>query len=182
MKSLTNISSQPLSIPLVADDITELHAARMILLLRKCGTGNRVKGLTKLAKLDFLVRYPAFFNRLSVHLQKQVTAVMETVESVMIRHHYGPWDKRYYTVLPFLESRNLITVSKEGATYVFELTRNGKRLADDISKRSEFADQVEQMKQVKELVGKKSGTALKNIVYEVFDTEIAQKPLGDIIQ
>lgn len=181
MKSLKNIALQPISVPLVADEITELHAARLLLLLRKCGTGNRVEGLTKLAKLDFLIRYPIFFNRLAAHLEKQITSATSAVESAMIRHHYGPWDKRYYKVLPFLESRKLITVSKQGATYVFELTKEGKELADTMAKRHEFTNQLEQMKRVKELVGKKSGTALKNLVYAVFNTEIAKKPLGEVI-
>ncbi len=182
MKSLRNMGGQPLSVPLAADEITELHAVRLLLLLRKCGTRNRVDGLTKLAKLDFLIRYPTFFSRLAAHLQNHVVAATAGVESTMIRHHYGPWDKRYYKVLPFLESRRLITVSKRGASYFFELTENGKKIADAVAKRPEFADQMEQMRRVKELVGKKTGTALKKLFYEVFDAEIAQKRLGEIIQ
>ena len=168
--------------PLAADDITELHAVRLLLLLRKCGTRNRVEGLTKLAKLDFLVRYPAFFSRLAAHLQKQVVASTASVESTMIRYHYGPWDKRYYKVLPFLESRKLLSIYKRGATYVFELTEDGKKVADAVAKRTEFAEQTEQMMKVKELVGKKTGTFLKQLFYEVFDDEIAQKRLGEIIR
>ncbi len=181
MKSLKNIASQPISVPLVADEITELHAARLLLLLRKCGTNNRVAGLTKLAKLDFLVRYPLFLNRLAEHLKNQITSATSAVESAMIRHHYGPWDKRYYKVLPFLESRKLIKVSKQKTTYVFELTNEGKMLADTMTTRHEFADQLEQMKRVKKLVGKKSGTSLKNLIYEAFNTEIVKKPLGEVI-
>ena len=183
MRSLRNMAGQPLSVPLAADDITELHAVRLVLLLRKCGTRNRVDGLTKLAKLDFLVRYPAFYSRLAAHLQKQVVASSTaSVESTMIRHHYGPWDKRYYKVLPFLESRKLLSIYKRGATYVFELTEDGKKVADAVAKRREFAEQTEQMKRVKELVGKKTGTFLKKLFYEVFDAEIAQKRLGEIIR
>jgi len=181
MRSLKHMAFQPLSVPLAADEITEFHAVRMLLLLRKCGTANRVEGLTKLAKLDFLVRYPAFFNRLATHLQKPVAAATVSVESVMVRHHYGPWDKRYYKILPFLESRRLMTVSKKGPAYVFELTEEGKNLAEVVSKRPEFALQAEQMKRVKDLVGKRTGTSLKNLVYEVFDAEVAEKPLGEII-
>ena len=183
MKALKNMGREPLSVPLAADDVTELHAVRLLLLLRKCGTRNRVEGLTKLAKLDFLIRYPTFFRRLATQLQKQVvTASSSSVESAMIRHYNGPWDKRYYKVLPFLESRKLISIHKRGITYVFELTENGKKVADAVAKQTEFADQIEQMKKVKHLVGKKSGTFLKKLFYEVFDAEIAQKRLGEIIR
>ncbi len=53
----------PAGLPLTADQITEFHAARLMLLLHLCGVKNRIEGLTKLAKLDFFVRYPAFFLR-----------------------------------------------------------------------------------------------------------------------
>ena len=76
----------------------------------------------------------------------------------------------------------MITVYKQGSAYIFELTEAGKKLSDTIAKRPEFAEQIEQMKRVKDLVGKRSGTSLKNLVYALFDAEVAKKPLGEIIQ
>ena len=61
MKSINHIGFAPVSLPLSADNIVEFHAARILLLISVCGTGNRIDGLTKMAKLDFFVRYPDFF-------------------------------------------------------------------------------------------------------------------------
>lgn len=182
MKSLRHLDQEPTALPLISDDVTELHAARVMLLLKICGQSGRIDGLTKLAKLDFFVRYPAFLIRAAKHMNKSVTLDAKGVDSEMVRHHYGPWDKRYYSVLPFLESHELITVSKEGMTFVFALTEQGKAAAKKLEKRPEFSDQVTRMKEVKKLFGSWKGASLKELVYEVFDEEVANKSLGEIIQ
>src|SRR6188768_3489489 len=98
MKALRRLGQTPAGARLLADEVLEFHAARLILLLRLCGTANRIDGLTKLAKLDFFVRYPKFFER-----AVGGRAAMASTESSMVRFHYGPWDRRYYHVLSFLE-------------------------------------------------------------------------------
>jgi hypothetical protein len=99
VKSLRRLGTQSLGTSLLADDILEFHAGRLLLLLRICGTANRIDGLTKLAKLDFFARYPDFFRRITG--ERPVNA---DVESSMTRFHYGPWDHRYYQLLSTLES------------------------------------------------------------------------------
>lgn len=184
MKSAKLLGKEPTSLPLAADDITELHAARLVLLLQHCGSKGKIDGLTKLAKLDFFVRYPAFFDRVakpSVNVSQQEEGV-PSVESTMVRHHYGPWDKRYYQVLAFLESRGLINVSKRGSAFEFLLTEKGKEKASALSDEDSFGQLVLQMRAVKKALGRKSGTQLKNLVYEAFDAEVKQRKLGDVIQ
>ncbi len=182
MKSLTNISHQPNSTPVLADELVEFRAARLLLLFQICGIKGQIDGLTKMAKLDFFVRYPAFFRRVVLHLEKSTSVTTGEVDSEMVRHHYGPWDKRYYSVLPFLESRRLIKVSKELNTYVFSLTDLGLNVAKRLEKLVEFGEQVSRMREVKRLLASKNGSALKQLVYEVFEEEVARKPLGDMIQ
>lgn len=182
MKSLRQIYCMPEALPLIADDITELHAARLLLLFKICGQSGRIEGLTKLAKLDFFVRYPAFFARAAKVLKKTVSIRTTQIDSEMVRHHYGPWDKRYYSVLPFLESHKLIKVSKEGSTFIFSLTEEGQTAAKTLGKRPEFSMQTEHMKEVKRLFGHWKGGTLKDLVYEVFDEEVGQKLLGEVIQ
>ena len=72
-----------------------------MLLMHICGV-KRIDGLTKMAKLDFFARYPDFFEAArSAIAPKNREAVSddgpmdERVELAMIRHHYGPWEKRY---------------------------------------------------------------------------------------
>lgn len=182
MKSVRALGRTPRSLPLSADDITELHAARLLLLFHHCGSGEMIEGLTKLAKLDFFVRYPNFFERVARHLGKAILVASDQAESPMVRHHYGPWDKRYYQVLAFLEARGLITVKKRGSTYDFILTKLGQERAKTLTKSQPFTPLIEQMKAVKKLLGRKNGTQLKNIVYEIFDEEVKQRRLGELIK
>ena len=161
--------------PLVADDLLEFHAARMLLLLRHCGTRNRIEGLTKLAKLDFFVRYPTFFNRVaSPQVQGENAGEgSRQPESVMVRHHYGPWDHRYYQVLGYLEGCGLVTVSLGYHGYLIALTNGGINSADALTAEEPFGPVVDHMRQVKKALGRRSGSALKRLVYAQFDQEVA---------
>lgn len=181
MKSLKHAVSTPKGFPLVADGITELHASRILLLLKRCGVAGKIDGLTKLAKLDFFVRYPDFFDQMSTYIGSELKSHNSGVESAMVRHHYGPWDKRYYQVLSYLNARNLISISKEGKAYRFTLTDIGKKAAKELEGSDEFADLVDQMGRVKSLLGSKTGTAIKNLIYKAFDEEVARKAMGELI-
>jgi len=181
MRSFPHIGEVPAAQPLAADEILELHASRLLMLLRFAGTANRIEGLTKLAKLDFFVRYPDAFDRMAAYLRKTLRATTSTIESPMVRHHYGPWDRRYYQILPFLEARGLIQVQRRDAAFVFELTKSGKQIADSLSKEPAFVAQCEQMRQVKKLLGPKTGSAIKKLIYKVFKEEVTERPLGEVI-
>lgn len=188
MRSLDRIGAWPAALPLSADDLVEFHAARILLLLAQCGTaGRRIDGLTKFAKLDFFARYPAFF-----HVARQASGLEgksapaepdtdETVESAMVRHHYGPWDKRYYQVLGHLEARQLIQVSKLGRSYQIALTEQGASKAAAISELPSYQSLVLPMGEIKKVFGKRSGTFLKDLIYRVFDEEVARRRMGETI-
>jgi len=183
MTPTTALDTYPAGRTLTADQITEFHAARITLLVHLCGVKNRIEGLTKLAKLDFFVRYPNFFQRAADHLKKKTDAVPTgTVESEMVRHHYGPWDARYYQILAYLESRAVLTVERRDNTFVFTLTDTGLAVARRLAGEDSFQDLCGQMKAVKKLFDKKSGDWLKKLVYQLFDEEVAQLPLGQVIR
>lgn len=185
MKSLSRLGTRPASLPLAADDVLEFHAARLLLLMHICGTAGRMDGLTKMAKLDFFTRYPDFFEaaRAAVEPDAQSAPVdsAEAVESSMVRHHYGPWDKRYYQVLAHLEARRLITVSKLKNSYQIALTTEGAEKGKALAKRPSFATLVERQRAVKKTFGGKSGTVLKNLIYKLFDEEVGKRTLGQVI-
>lgn len=124
------------------DGAPELHAARLLLLLDAFdgdeGEGS-IEGLTKLAKLDFLLRYPVMLERA---LQAKGRATREvqledherqSVESEMVRYRFGPWDHRYREFLNILVAKGLATVSVEGRKVVILLTEKGREIADQIS-------------------------------------------------
>ncbi|MDE2703976.1 MAG: hypothetical protein OXI35_02840 [Gemmatimonadota bacterium] len=181
MKRFRELGDTPVSSPLSAEDIFELHAARLVLLLKHCGVKTRIDGLTKLAKLDFFVRYPDFFGKAAQTIGAQSLEVSVVSESSMVRYRYGPWDDRYYHLLSYLESTNLINVVRMGNSYRITLTQNGNEVATTISKDSSHATLIQHMKNVKKVMGSKGGTTLKNLIYELFDTEIAARSLGEVI-
>lgn len=183
MKSIRNLRYYAAGRALPADDILEFHASRLILLISLCGSANKIQGLTKLAKLDFFVRYPDFFERIAATLKQPTRAATNYVESSMVRHHYGPWDKRYYQILSYLEARALITVhSPKKNSFDITLTEHGAKVAAQLAKQPAFADLVKQMKLVKKVLGSKSGSALKTMIYKEFDKEVARQQMGAKIQ
>jgi len=183
MTPTTALDTYPAGRTLTADKITEFHAARITLLVHLCGVKNRIGGLTKLAKLDFFVRYPNFFQRAADHLKQEAEALASrVVESAMVRHHYGPWDARYYQILAYLESRAVLTVERRDKTFVFTLTDGGVAVARRLAGEDSFQDLCGQMRAVKKLFDKKSGDWLKKLVYQLFEEEVAQLPLGQVIR
>lgn len=186
MKSVRRIGSQPASLPLLSDDIVEFHAARLLLLMHFCGVRGRIDGLTKMAKLDFFVRYPEFFaharaRELDELVEVATSGQHDAVESAMVRHHYGPWDKRYYHLLAFLEATGLINVRKSGMTYQISLTDLGVTKSQSLAKLQSYSNLVVTMKEVKKTFGRKSGSYLKNLIYKLFDEEVGQRPMGEEI-
>jgi hypothetical protein len=181
MKSLKNINDLPAGVPLAADDLLEFHAARLLLLFKVCGVAGRIDGLTKMAKLDFFVRYPQFFNEACKALGLETTSTGTTVESSMIRFHYGPWDDRYYHVLAFLEATGLLEVSKTNNTFTLKLTDKGQTAAKQLADDPAYDSLVAQMKRVKKTLGGRAGSSLKKLIYAVFEKEVGQRTLGETI-
>lgn len=188
MQSISSIGAYPASLPLDADEIVEFHLARLLCLLHICGVSGKINGLTKFAKLDFFSRYPDFFEtaRLFVDSKQQErpslsTNSHQTVESAMVRHHYGPWDKRYYHALAHMESKGLIAIQKQGRGYRIELSELGKERAKTLSELESFKNLVLHMKQVKSTFGGKSGNTLKKMIYEIFDKEVGERRMGERI-
>ena len=189
MKSLKQLGTRSISLPLLADDVLEFHAARLLLLLKVCGTAGRIEGLTKMAKLDFFARYPDFFAAAkAAGISKKSAAPNapidsgDAVESAMIRHHYGPWDKRYYHILAHLEAKKLIDVTKHKNAYWITLTEMGSGRAKALVARPSFAPLVSRMREVKQSFGGRSGNSLKDLIYTMFDREVGRRPLGEMIQ
>jgi hypothetical protein len=186
MKSINRLGSQPVSLPLAADDILEFHAARLLLLMEICGTAGRIDGLTKLAKLDFLTRYPDFFEVAQAAVgddvsDKPVVPGIDAVEASMIRHHYGPWDKRYYHVLAHLEAKQLISVDKNKRSYQILLTPLGRERAKRLASQPSFGPLVGRLRQIKKIFGRKSGSFLKDLIYKLFDKEVGRREMGKVI-
>jgi hypothetical protein len=161
-----------------AENADGLHLARLLILLRSADMRGKnqakpVEGITKLAKLDFLLRYPVYLERALVSLGKSPdgAAVLPrertTVETKMIRFRYGPWDGRYRRWLSLLSARGLITLSMSGRKIEIGLTDSGRSLAGDLAAKPVFQDLAARGAVVMKAVGAMPATKLKDFVYQI---------------
>ncbi len=166
----------------------DFHLARLILLLHaNSGRSNKaVDGITKLAKMDFLLRYPSCLARvLADRRPNDVAAVSEkernTIEAQMVRYRYGPWDGRYRRWIGLLVARGLATTFLEGKTVFVQLTEPGLALANQLKAMPEFQPLGERSVLVARAVGDFSPTKLMKYIYERFP-EIVNMKMGQYIK
>lgn len=131
--------------------VEELHLARILLLLGTFAGGDgtgRVEGLTKLAKLDFLLRYPVMLERALDAKHKSGKAVRVepherlSVESKMVRYRFGPWDHRYRNLLNVLVAKGFVNVVIQGRTISIGLSQLGAEAYHKISALDAFQDVI----------------------------------------
>lgn len=154
----------------------ELHAARLLVLISAfSGTDHEdvVEGLTKLAKLDFLLRYPVMLERALTaknHSTRDVQLEDHerlSVESEMVRYRFGPWDHRYREFLNILIGKGLVTVSIEGRKVVIGLTELGRKVASELNSSLEFQDYARRSSLLKRHFDLQA-TTLMRFIYETF--------------
>jgi len=157
------------------EEADQFHLARLLILLRNVATGatKSIQGITKLAKLDFLLRYPAALIRVldAQNRAKDAATIPEeernTIEGRMIRFRYGPWDPRYRRWIALLVSRGLASTYHAGNTVHVKLTESGEALADELAAKEEFTDLGTRAKLVNKAVGPFGAKRLMLFIYQV---------------
>jgi|SRR5450759_4144802 hypothetical protein len=155
-----------------ASETTDYHAARLLILFDAFTDGNeRFDGLTKLAKLDFLLRYPVLLERLLERRKLTWPPMLEptvserhSVESRMIRHKYGPWDNRYYPLLGSLVARELVSISGDRTGLEIRLTNTGRKLARELAETEEWRTVAGRSRFLKSHFNS-TGNRLKEMIY-----------------
>lgn len=175
------------------DDLA-YHQARVLLLVRAVATApghsRRLDGLTKLAKLDFLVRYPALagvvLDRIDdadprMHVGEDDLAAPAEAEDPMTRYKYGPWDDRYYPVIGALVSRGLLRYVKgRRGSVALTATPAGKRFADSLTEDASWRVVAERCEAVAEAASGMTGNALKERIYERL-SDLMDRPQRQVI-
>jgi hypothetical protein len=141
-----------------------------------------LEGRTKLAKLDFLLRYPKYFERalrvrVGETVANQFSSPGENIETRMVRYRYGPWDPAYFALLGALKGRGLIVEipARRGVSY--KVTEEGSRTAARLAAHeawSETAAKAAILKNHFDL----QGTTLKKFIYQHFP-EVTSASWGD---
>lgn len=165
---------------LLAEESIELHAARLLLLLNYAGIKGKIVSRTKIAKMDFFVRYPVYLKKAAaIHNVSIENEVDIRPESPMIRYKYGPWDSKYYNIFALLVAKGLITILPSKNGDVFELTDRGRYAVNELET-VEFDNIIERCKIVSNLFRNKTGSAIKDFIYEYFP-EVTSRSLGEEI-
>ncbi|HEU4461038.1 MAG TPA: hypothetical protein VFR75_00460 [Solirubrobacterales bacterium] len=168
-------------------DPFEYHVARVLLLVVAFSPTARSKldGLTKIAKLDFLLRYPVYLERLfelrETPLPPELRPSLnerQGLESAMIRYKYGPWDDRYYPVIGRLIGQALAEPVPGKGAVALRATTAGKDLAARLGEEdwSVVLGRAEALKSHLDL----SGSTLKQLIYESFP-DVIDRPLRSLI-
>jgi hypothetical protein len=171
------------------------HQARVLLLVTAVSQlkehAHKLDGMTKLAKLDFLLRYPALapdvLDRLDqadprLHLSAYEASARTSVEAPMTRYKYGPWDDRYYAVLGALVGRGLIRYARarKGSMAVAP-TPAGRQLAGQLAAGEQWREIADRGAAIAEASSGLTGTALKDLIYDRL-ADLMDRPHRQVIR
>ena len=159
--------------------------ARLLILIDTFTTPTRsLEGRMKLAKLDFLLRYP---DRLRVALARRAPAeewpsnidARPTIEGRMIRYRYGPWDPAYFALLGRLVGRGLIVPVPGTRSVTYRTTETGHQVASDLRANPHW-DETSKLAVLLKRHFDLGGTRLKEMIYEYFP-DIARAGWGKTV-
>ncbi|MYU13737.1 hypothetical protein GTZ78_24370 [Streptomyces sp. SID8361] len=152
---------------------------RLLLLIdgfsrKRGGESRSLEGRVKLAKLDFLLRYPGHLSRVLQSIgvtipDSELLNLLEApLDARMMRYRYGPWDPSYYAVLGSLIGRGLVGVEPLPRTsgLGYSTTPMGGSLASELSKDESFAVINTRVKVLRRYLDK-SGSTLKEYLYKL---------------
>ena len=190
------MSLKILQLAAAVENSDEFNEARLLLLL-KAAAGKEemakpLEGIMKLAKMDFLLRYPNVLVRaLNVIGESKKSALAaaaaipeedrDTIEARMIRFRFGPWDPRYRRWLSILVAKQLAIVYREGRTVKIQLSKKGMELAGQLAEAEAFKPLAERAKVVNSAVGNMPSTKITAFVYKIAP-EIVNMKWGNAIE
>ena len=138
------------------------------------GDGSKLRtleGRVKLAKLDFLLRYPQYLVRIlqSRGVDEPIIVSIISEETPlherMIRYRYGPWDPSYYAVLGSLIGRGLVDAVPIRRGIGYRTTNLGRHVVHQILSDDVWAS-VDQHAKLARRHLDLAGKTLKDLLYE----------------
>lgn len=146
--------------------------ARLLLLIDAFSkNGGHLQGRVKLAKLDFLLRYPRFFVRAMAARGRDASvdeATEPAIEQRMVRYRYGPWDPAYYGLLGSLIGRGLIMPVPQARYIGLRVTEAGHEAAQAIAATPTWKETAKTAATLRTVFRDHTGSWLMGFVYEQF--------------
>ena len=153
--------------------------ARLLLLIdafsRTTKGPRTLEGRVKLAKLDFLLRYPRHLATVLAERGNGTEAARDglvlqdsPLESRMMRYRYGPWDPSHFAILGALVGRNLVEVVPAAASNAlgYRTTASGAALAGALLDDGAFEELQERIVLLRRHLDL-TGENLKRILYDL---------------
>lgn len=184
------MSLKILQLAAAVENSDEFNEARLLLLLKAAAGKEEIakplEGIMKLAKMDFLLRYPNMLVRaLNVIGESKKSALVaaaaipeedrDTIEARMIRFRFGPWDPRYRRWLSILVAKQLAIVYREGRTVKIQLSKTGMALAGQLAEVEAFKPLAERARVVHSAVGNMPSSKITAFVYKIAPEIISMK-------
>ena len=146
--------------------------ARLLLLIAAFSRRTKVlEGRTKLAKLDFLLRYPIYLDRsLQIRRPKLTPPFRPSgpdVESRMVRYRYGPWDPAYFALLGRLIGKGLVEPASFPRGIGYRVTETGQMIATNLQSELAWIDVAQRVTILRQHFDL-TGATLKKFIYENF--------------
>lgn len=157
--------------------------ARLLLLIDTFTTKTQsLEGRTKMAKLDFFLRYPVYLARAleirSADTQMKVEPdEIRNIENRMVRYRFGPWDPSYFGMLGRLIGKGLVQPVPFAQGIAFRSTDLGGTLVKKLKQEEEWTKVAHRATLLKRHLNL-SGTSLKNFIYDHFP-EVTQATWGE---
>ncbi|MDX3002041.1 hypothetical protein PWY87_10200 [Kribbella solani] len=155
------------------------------------GHQRKLDGLTKLAKLDFLLRYPALASDVlddlalsdrRLGLSNDELNQPTQVTDPMVRYKFGPWDDRYYPVIGALVGRGLVRYARgRKGSVALVPTPAGRRLAGELSESSPWRRVADRSRAIADASQGLTGNALKDLIYDRLP-ELMDRPHRQVIK
>jgi hypothetical protein len=159
---------------MILDELA-VDTSRLVLLVDafSAGVDEKLDGLTKLAKLDFLLRYPSCLDSLNRRRRidddwpRPTEDERVAVDAPMIRYRYGPWDNLYYALVGGLVGCGTASYVSGRGKVSLRVTETGHSLAEGIRSKASWqptAGRVDFLVRHYDL----PGTVLKDMIYGEF--------------
>lgn len=174
-------------------DFNYLTGARLLILIDEVGAAVEhsarvrvIHGTLKLAKLDFLLRYPEYLYQAVKIVSPSTEKYWNDVRAhPMSKYKMGPFEREYYNVFALLDSRGWTETIRSGGLLSrersFFLTRLGREfIAAELAHEAKWKEHQEVARVIRQFFGNWTGAELKNFLYQQFP-KISATGLDDTI-
>jgi hypothetical protein len=177
-----------------SDDTNNI--VRMLILLdtfagRK--KNGKVQGITKLAILDFLLKYPAALDKVlekqeregnkAINKKRVILQSYEinSIDARMMKFNFAPWDLKYRRIVSILKAKDLIQIDIEGKKIVLGISNKGIDISRKLSDFNNYEYMAVRSRIIKTVFGNWSQRKLIDMMYLTFPEILRVKVEMDVI-